>query len=109
MTDLINSQKNNLNNKKTLKQQWRKFKMTKNDIIQKVNEIIAESLDVELEEVTPEASLTEDIGADSLELVDLTMDFEDEFDVKIESAELAEINTVGEITGLLLKKLELAA
>jgi acyl carrier protein len=83
--------------------------MTKNDIIKKVNEIIAESLDVDLEEVTPEASLTEDIGADSLELVDLTMDFEDEFDVKIESAELAEINTVGEITELLLKKLEVAA
>ncbi|HOO33491.1 MAG TPA: acyl carrier protein [Thermotogota bacterium] len=83
--------------------------MTKNDIIKKVNEIIAESLDVDLAEVTPEASLTEDIGADSLELVDLTMDFEDEFDVKIESAELSEINTVGEITELLLKKLKVAA
>jgi len=83
--------------------------MTKNDIIKKVNEIIAESLDVGLAEVTPEASLTEDIGADSLELVDLTMDFEDEFDVKIESAELSEINTVGEITELLLKKLKVAA
>jgi acyl carrier protein len=85
------------------------IKMTKNDLVKKVNKIISESLDVALEEVTSEASLTEDLGADSLELVDLTMDFEDEFDVKIESAELSEINTVGEITELLLKKLKIAA
>ncbi|MDN5359925.1 MAG: acyl carrier protein [Thermotogaceae bacterium] len=83
--------------------------MKKDELFKKVQEIIADSLDVEVEEVTPEASLTEDIGADSLELVDLTMDFEDEFNVKIETAELGEIDTVEEITNLLEKKLKKAA
>jgi len=85
------------------------IKMKKDDLFKRVQEIIAESLDVDVEEITPEASLTEDIGADSLELVDLTMDFEDEFSVKIETAELGEINTVEEITNLLEKKLRTAA
>ncbi len=83
--------------------------MKKNELFKRVQEIIADSLDVELNEITPEASLTEDIGADSLELVDLTMDFEDEFNVKIETTELNEIDTVGEITDLLEKKLSKAA
>ena len=83
--------------------------MKKNELFKRVQEIIADSLDVEVEEVTPEASLTEDFGADSLELVDLTMDFEDEFNVKIETAELGEIDTVEEITNLLEKKLKTAA
>ncbi|HPF16451.1 MAG TPA: acyl carrier protein [Thermotogota bacterium] len=83
--------------------------MKKEELFKRVQEIIAESLDVDIEEVTPEASLTEDIGADSLELVDLTMDFEDEFNVKIETAELNEIDTVEEITNLLEKKLNKAA
>ncbi len=83
--------------------------MKKDELFKRVQEIIAESLDVDVEEVTPEASLTEDIGADSLELVDLTMDFEDEFNVKIETAELGEIDTVEEITNLLEKKLKTAA
>jgi len=85
------------------------IKMKKDELYKRVQEIIAESLDVDLEEVTPEASLTEDIGADSLELVDLTMDFEDEFNVKIETAELGDIETVEEITNLLEKKLKKAA
>ncbi len=83
--------------------------MKKDELFKRVQEIIAESLDVDIEEVTPQASLTEDIGADSLELVDLTMDFEDEFNVKIETAELNEIDTVEEITNLLEKKLNKAA
>jgi len=83
--------------------------MKKDELFKRVQEIIAESLDVDVEEVTPEASLTEDIGADSLELVDLTMDFEDEFNVKIETAELSDIDTVEEITNLLDKKLKTAA
>jgi len=83
--------------------------MKKDELFKRVQEIIADSLDVDVEEVTPGASLTEDIGADSLELVDLTMDFEDEFSVKIETAELSEIDTVEEITNLLEKKLKTAA
>jgi len=83
--------------------------MSKDELKSKVKTIIAESLDVEEDEVKGDASLTEDIGADSLELVDLTMDFEDEFGVKIETSELSDIDTVDDITQLLAKKLKTAA
>ncbi len=83
--------------------------MSKDELKSRVKTIIAESLDVEEEEVKGDASLTEDIGADSLELVDLTMDFEDEFNVKIETSELSDIDTVDDITQLLAKKLKTAA
>jgi len=83
--------------------------MSKDELKSRVKTIIAESLDVEEEEVKGDASLTEDIGADSLELVDLTMDFEDEFGVKIETSELSDIDTVDDITQLLAKKLKTAA
>lgn len=49
----------------------------------KVKKIIAEKLSVELEEVVPEASFVDDLGADSLDLVELIMAMEEEFDVEI--------------------------
>ncbi len=55
----------------------------------KVRKIIAEKLSVDLEEVVPEASFVEDLGADSLDLVELIMSMEEEFDTEI-SDEAAE-------------------
>lgn len=64
---------------------------------QRVCEIIAEQLGVDLSEVQPEKSLTEDLGADSLDIVDLVMAFEDEFGVKISDQDLSKIKTVKDI------------
>ena len=49
----------------------------------KVTKIIAEKLSVELEEIVPEASFVDDLGADSLDLVELIMSMEEEFDIEI--------------------------
>ena len=49
----------------------------------KVKKIIAEKLSVDLEEVVPEASFVDDLGADSLDLVELIMSMEEEFDIEI--------------------------
>lgn len=64
----------------------------------KVKEILVEQLDVEEEKVTPQASITEDLGADSLDVVDLVMSLEDEFGVEIPDEEIENIKTVGDIT-----------
>jgi len=60
----------------------------------KVKKIIAEKLSVDMEEVVPEASFVEDLGADSLDLVELIMSMEEEFDVDISDEDAEKIMTV---------------
>ncbi|MFO8034748.1 MAG: acyl carrier protein [Candidatus Bipolaricaulota bacterium] len=66
------------------------------EIGDRVREIIAEQLLVELDEVTDEASFVEDLGADSLDTVELIMEFEDEFGVEIPDEDAEKVQTVGE-------------
>ncbi|MBK7977478.1 MAG: acyl carrier protein [Deltaproteobacteria bacterium] len=70
--------------------------MTPDEIMAKVKEIIVEQLGVNEDEVVPEASLLEDLGADSLDIVELVMAFEEEFDMEISDEEAEKIHTVGE-------------
>ncbi|MGD8256220.1 MAG: acyl carrier protein [Desulfobacterales bacterium] len=60
----------------------------------KVKKIIAEKLSVDLEEVVPDASFVDDLGADSLDLVELIMSMEEEFDVDISDEDAEKIATV---------------
>jgi acyl carrier protein len=66
------------------------------DTFERVKKIIVEQLGVEESEVTPEASITEDLGADSLDQVELVMAFETEFGIDIPDEEAEQINTVGD-------------
>jgi acyl carrier protein len=66
------------------------------EIADRVREIIAEQLMVDLEEVTDEASFVNDLGADSLDTVELIMEFEDEFGIEIPDESAEAIGTVGE-------------
>jgi acyl carrier protein len=66
------------------------------DIEQKVKDIIINELGVEPEKVTPEASFVEDLGADSLDTVELVMAFEEEFGMEIPDEEAEKITTVEE-------------
>lgn len=65
------------------------------DIAQKVTSIIIDKLGVEESEVTPEASFTNDLGADSLDTVELIMEFEKEFNISIPDDQAENIATVG--------------
>tara|TARA_B100001113_G_scaffold197592_1_gene161865 strand:+ start:1162 stop:1374 length:213 start_codon:yes stop_codon:yes gene_type:complete len=62
-----------------------------------VEEIIAEHLDIEVEDVTDEKDLIEDLGADSLHTVELIMEFEQNFDIEIPDGDADELRTVGQI------------
>ncbi len=66
------------------------------EVANKVKEIIVEKLGVEASEVTENASFTNDLGADSLDTVELIMEFEREFDIQIAEEDAEKITTVGE-------------
>ena len=66
------------------------------DTFERVKKIIVEQLGVEENEVTPEASITDDLGADSLDQVELVMAFETEFGIDIPDEEAEKIKTVGD-------------
>jgi len=66
------------------------------DVSSKVNAIIVDKLGVDENEVTPEASFTNDLGADSLDTVELIMEFEKEFNIAIPDDQAEKISTVGE-------------
>lgn len=66
-------------------------------VFEKVREILCDQLDIEEDQVTMESSITEDLGADSLDVVDLVMSLEEEFDTEIPDEEVENIKTVGDI------------
>lgn len=66
------------------------------DVFDRVKDIIVEQLDVDESQVTMEASFAEDLDADSLDVVELVMELEDEFDLEIADEEAEKIVTVGD-------------
>ncbi len=66
-------------------------------VLEKVKSILAEQFDVEEEKITAETDLQEDLGADSLDVVDLLMSIEDEFEVEVPDEEIENIKTVGSL------------
>ena len=71
--------------------------MAKEEIFDKLKELVVDQLGVEEDEVTMQASMQDDLGADSLDLVDLVMSVEEEFGVKVADEDLENIKTVGDI------------
>ncbi len=64
---------------------------------EKVKSILVDGLDLEEDQVTLESKIKEDLGADSLDMVDLIMSIEDEFNIKVAESDTASIKTVGDI------------
>jgi len=66
-------------------------------VFEKLKEILVDQLDVNEDTITMESSITDDLGADSLDVVDLVMSLEEEFDVEIPDEEIEAIKVVGDI------------
>lgn len=73
---------------------WRFISM---DILEKVKKLISEQLDVEEANIQETSSIADDLGADSLDVVDLVMAIEDEFSIEIPEDQVENIKTVGDI------------
>ncbi len=67
------------------------------NVEEKVKNIIVEQLNVDAERVTPDASFIEDLGADSLDIVELVMAFEEEFSVEVPDEDAEKLQTVGDV------------
>jgi acyl carrier protein len=70
----------------------------------RVKKVVVEQLDVSAEEVTPGASFVEDLGADSLDVVELVMAFEEEFQIEIPDEDAEKISTVGDAVSYIDEK-----
>jgi acyl carrier protein len=68
---------------------------------EKLKEVIANVLNVDTDEISPDTTFTDDLGADSLDVFQIIMGIEDEFDVKIDPEKAEKISTVGEAVELL--------
>ncbi len=71
---------------------------------EKVKNIIVEQLGVDVESVTPEASFIDDLGADSLDIVELVMTMEEEFDLEIPDEDAEKIKTVADVSNYIKSK-----
>ncbi|AZR72749.1 acyl carrier protein [Anoxybacter fermentans] len=80
--------------------------MDRDKIFEIVRDIIVEELGVEPEEVTLDASFLEDLGADSLDIVELIMAFEEEFDIEIPDEEAENISTVQDAVDYIEENIE---
>jgi len=67
------------------------------EVLDRVKKIVIDRLGVDEDKVTLEASFKEDLGADSLDVVELVMELEDEFDLEISDEDAEKITTVGEV------------
>ncbi|GAB4247802.1 MAG: acyl carrier protein [Candidatus Methylacidiphilales bacterium] len=71
--------------------------MSEKSIEERVKQIIIENLSVNAEQVTPDAKFIEDLGADSLDVVELVMAFEEQFDVEVPDEDAEKLLTVGDV------------
>ncbi len=67
-------------------------------VFEKIKNILAEQLDADVDEMTMETNIAKDLGADSLDVVELLMSIEDEFEVEIPDEEIENIKTIGDLT-----------
>ena len=79
--------------------------MMKEEVVSKLKAIVSDRLDVEADQVTPEKSFVEDLGADSLDIVELIMGIEEEFDIEIPDEDAEKLTSVGEAMNYTLSKI----
>lgn len=80
------------------------LELTESPLFHRLRELTVDVLDLRHEQIVPDARFADDLGADSLDLVELVEAFEEEFGVRIDDEELADIATVGEAHDLLAAK-----
>ncbi len=73
-------------------------------ILQKLKQMVQDQLDINVDKVTPETNIKQDLGLDSLDIVEILMSVEEEWGIVIDDSETASIETVGDVIALIEKK-----
>ncbi|EFQ23661.1 acyl carrier protein [Aminomonas paucivorans] len=79
--------------------------MQMEEVMSRLKEIVVDRLNVEEEQIKPEASFVEDLGADSLDIVELIMGIEEEFDIEIPDEDAEKLTSVGDAINYVKNKL----
>lgn len=66
-------------------------------VFEKMKQILADQLDADIESITPQTDIADDLGADSLDVVEMLMSIEDEFEIEIPDEEIENLKTVGNV------------
>ena len=66
-------------------------------VLEKMKQILSEQLDADIDSITPETDIADDLGADSLDVVEMLMAIEDEFDIEIPDDKVESLKTVGQV------------
>lgn len=74
-------------------------------VLEKIKEILADQLDADIETLSADTKIAEDLGADSLDVVEILMAIEDEFNVEIPDEEIDNIKTIGDVADYIQNKL----
>ncbi len=75
-------------------------------VFEKIRTILAEQLEVDAEEISLDTNIADDLGADSLDVVELLMSIEDEFDVEIPDEEIENLKSVGDVVEYIQNNME---
>ena len=75
------------------------------DIIEEIKEVVSEQLKVKPEEIAPEASFIDDLGADSLDSIELVTTLEEKYGIEIPDEDAKEMHTVGDVVNYIEKKI----
>lgn len=79
--------------------------MEKEEVLKRINSIVISQLSVDPSQVHPDANFTEDLGADSLDIVELILSLEEAFDIEIPDEVASDISTIQEAATIIAKKL----
>lgn len=74
-------------------------------VLEKIKEILADQLDADIETLSADTKIAEDLGADSLDVVEILMAIEDEFNVEIPDEEIDNIKTIGDVADYIQNKM----
>ncbi len=79
--------------------------MEKKEILEKIRDLVCEQLSIERDAVKPETEIYKGLGADSLDLVEMLMNVESEWDIVVEDGEVGDLKVIGDVVDLVYRKI----